>query len=360
MLYNLLFPYVATSHFANLLHYITFRCTLAVICSLAICLIFGKKIINRLKKCQGIGQPIRDCVSHQNKIGTPTMGGVLIIIAILVSSLLFADLTNPYVWIVLFVLVSLGILGFLDDYLKIKQKHHQGIAARTKLLIQITISVVAYYAIQYSYTIPLANYLTFPFFKNLLLNLGHMYLPFAVMVIIGSSNAVNLTDGLDGLAIVPIGIVVGCLGIISYAVGHNVYANYLQIIHIPKMSELTVVCSAITGASIGFLWFNAKPAEVFMGDTGSLSLGGVIGVISIIIKQELTLSILGGLFVIETLSVIMQVCYFKLTKGKRIFLMAPIHHHFEKLGWPESKIVIRFWIAALIFALLGLCSLKIR
>jgi phospho-N-acetylmuramoyl-pentapeptide-transferase len=272
-----------------------------------------------------------------------------------------ANLSNPYIWIVLFVLVSFGILGFIDDYKKVVSKNnYRGVSGRMKLVIQFIISALAFIAILYFSRPEFATQLAFPFFKNLFWDLGYFYIPFAMVVIIGSSNAVNLTDGLDGLAIGSIAIAVASFGLISYLVGNSIYANYLQIIHVPHVGELTVLCAAIIGSSLGFLWYNAQPAEIFMGDTGSLSLGGVIGTISVITKHELVLFIIGGVFVIETLSVIIQVFYFKRTGGKRIFLMAPLHHHFEKKGWPESKVVIRFWILAIVFALIGLSSLKLR
>jgi phospho-N-acetylmuramoyl-pentapeptide-transferase len=308
------------------------------------------------------GQPIRDDgpASHFSKAGTPTMGGLMILGATTLTTLLLANLSNPYIWIVLFVLVSFGILGLIDDYKKVSKNNYRGVSGRIKLVIQFVISALAFIAILYFSRPEFATQLAFPFFKNLFWDLGYFYIPFAMVVIIGSSNAVNLTDGLDGLAIGSIAIAVASFGLISYLVGNSIYANYLQIIHVPHVGELTVLCAAIIGSSLGFLWYNAQPAEIFMGDTGSLSLGGVIGTISVITKHELVLCIIGGVFVIETLSVIIQVFYFKRTGGKRIFLMAPLHHHFEKKGWPESKVVIRFWILAIVFALIGLSSLKLR
>lgn len=360
MLYNLLLPYINKLHIANLLHYVTFRSGIAILLSLTISFLIGPRLIQFLKTLQGSGQPIRDFVpEHKSKSGTPTMGGIMILIATLVTVLLLTDLTNYYVWIVLFVLISLGILGFIDDYAKVTENNHRGISGKKKLLFQFIISFIACIAVQ-KIAGNHATYLAFPFIKNLLIDMGYFYVPFGVFVVVGSSNAVNLTDGLDGLAIVPIIIAAGSFGIISYVVGNSFYASYLQIIHVQYVSELTVLCAALVGSGLGFLWFNAQPAEVFMGDTGSLALGGCIGIISVITKHEIVLGIIGGLFVIEALSVILQVYYFKLTGGKRIFKMAPLHHHFEKLGWSESKVVIRFWILAVIFALIGLASLKLR
>ncbi len=362
MLYNLLTPYASSSHVANLLKYITFRSGLAIIISLSFCFIFGPWIINCLKICQKLGQPIRDDgpESHKSKAGTPTMGGLMIIGGTTLSTLLLADLTNPFIWTVLFVLISFGLLGFADDYLKVTKQNTKGISGRKKMLVQALVSIIVFVAIQnYSQT-AYVTYLVFPFLKNFLIDLGYFYIPFVAIVIIGSSNAVNLTDGLDGLATVPIAITALCFGIFSYLVGNIVFANYLQLIYVPQVGELAIICAAIVGSSLGFLWYNAQPAEIFMGDTGSLSLGGALGTISVITKHELVLAIVGGLFVLEALSVIIQVYYFKLTGGKRIFRMAPLHHHFEKSGWPESKVVVRFWILGVIFGLLGLATLKLR
>lgn len=361
MLYNLLLPYVHNSHIANLFHYITFRSSLAILISLIFCFLIGPRLIRFLHTLQKHGQPIRSDgpESHQMKAGTPTMGGIMIILSVCFSTLLLADLTNKYIWIALFGFISFGIVGFIDDYAKITKNNHKGIRSKNKFLLQILISLIICISLQYAGN-PGDNQLAIPFFKNLLLNLGYFYIPFAMFVIVGASNAVNLTDGLDGLATVPIALTAGSFALISYLAGNHIYANYLQIMYIPNSGELTIFCASIAGASLGFLWFNAQPAEVFMGDTGSLSLGGVLGVISIITKHELVLGIIGGLFVIETISVILQVYYFKTTNGKRIFKMAPLHHHFEKNGWAESKVVIRFWIIAVIFALIGLSSLKLR
>jgi phospho-N-acetylmuramoyl-pentapeptide-transferase len=362
MLYNLLTPYAAESHIANLFRYITFRSGLAIVISLSFCFIFGPCIIKYLRKWQKLGQPIRDDgpETHKSKAGTPTMGGVMMIGGIVLATLLVADLTNPFIWITLFVFISFAILGFMDDYLKVSKRNTKGVSGKAKMAVQLLVSVIACFLIQTYSANDHINQLAFPFFKSFLLDLGIFYIPFVAIVIIGSSNAVNLTDGLDGLASVPIAITALCFGIFSYVVGNIIFANYLQLIYVPHVGELAIICAAIVGSSLGFLWFNAQPAEVFMGDTGSLSLGGALGVISVIIKHEIVLAIVGGLFVIEALSVIIQVYYFKFTKGKRIFLMAPLHHHFEKAGWPESKVVVRFWILGVIFGLIGLATLKLR
>jgi phospho-N-acetylmuramoyl-pentapeptide-transferase len=362
MLYNLLAPYAYKFHVANLFTYISFRSGLAILLSMIMCFLIGPRLIAYLRAIQKNGQPIRSDgpQSHFKKAGTPTMGGLIILASTIFSTLLVANLSNPYIWVCLFVLVTFGMLGFIDDYTKVSKNNYHGISGKKKLVIQFLVSIIVFVVIHYYAKSEHATQLAFPFFKNLFLDLGYFYIPFTMFVIIGSSNAVNLTDGLDGLAIGTIAIAVASFGLISYLVGNSIYANYLQIIHVPVVGELTVLCSAIIGSSIGFLWYNSKPAEIFMGDIGSLSLGGVLGTISVITKHELVLGIIGGVFVVETLSVIMQVLYFKKTSGKRLFLMAPLHHHFEQKGWPESKVVIRFWILAIIFALIGLSSLKLR
>jgi phospho-N-acetylmuramoyl-pentapeptide-transferase len=362
MLYNFLSPYINKLHIANLFHYITLRSGLAILISLTLCFIIGPKLIRNLRTLQKFGQPIRDDgpETHKEKAGTPTMGGIMIIGSVIFSTLLLANLANPYIWIVSLVLIAFGILGFLDDYAKIKKNNYKGVSGKMKLLIQLIVSAIACILIEYYTPKTIATQLNIPFFKSLFIDLGYFYIPFSIIVIIGSSNAVNLTDGLDGLATVPIAIAAGSFGLISYLVGNSLYSDYLQITHIQGVGELTIFCCAIVGGCLGFLWFNAQPAEIFMGDTGSLSLGGALGTISVIVKHEIILSIIGGLFVVETMSVIIQVYYFKATGGKRIFKMAPLHHHFEKHGWKESKVVIRFWIIAMIFALIGLSSLKLR
>lgn len=347
----------------NIFRYITFRSGCAVLTALLLSMFFGPKIINKLKQIQPLGQPIRTDgpQSHlQTKKGTPTMGGLIILFSVLISILLWADLSNPYIWIVLFVTLSFGVLGFYDDYLKVTKRNSKGVSGKFKLVAQVLVSIIACVFIQKNSAPDFYSHLTVPFFKNIVINLGPIYIIFVTIVIVGASNAVNLTDGLDGLAIGPIIIATGCFAIICYLVGNAIFSSYLQIHFVPGVGELTVFCSALVGASLGFLWYNAPPARVFMGDTGSLALGGSLGTMSVITKHEFVLAIIGGLFVIEALSVIMQVYYYKITGGRRIFLMAPIHHHFEKKGWPETTIVIRFWIVAIIFALLGLSTLKLR
>jgi phospho-N-acetylmuramoyl-pentapeptide-transferase len=362
MLYNLLAPLAEQHQFFNLFRYLTFRSGGALLTALTICFIFGPAIIRWLKSKQGEGQPIRadGPESHLlTKKGTPTMGGIMILLAVTVSTLLWADLSNHYVWIVMAVTIGFGILGFCDDYVKLTKRNSGGISARAKMLGQILIAFGAGWWIMSVAPEHLQTHLTMPFFKDILINLGWLYIPFVIIVMVGASNAVNLTDGLDGLAIVPVMIVAGCFALIAYLIGHIKFAEYLQIHYIVGSGELSIFCAAIVGASLGFLWFNAPPAMVFMGDTGSLSLGGAIGAIAVIVKHELVLVIMGGLFVAEAVSVIIQVASFKLT-GKRVFRMAPLHHHFEKLGWKEPTIVIRFWIVSSILALLALSTLKIR
>lgn len=359
MLYNLLAEH---NSLFNILRYITFRSGGAVFTALFLSFYIGPKVIRWLKSKQAEGQPIRldGPESHIiSKKGTPTMGGLMILISVTISTLLWSDLKNPYMWIVLFVMLSFGMIGFFDDYLKLTKRNSKGLSSRKKILGQAVFSLVAVLLIQMVATPTLASHISVPFFKNVLIDAGIFYIPFAMIVLIGASNAVNLTDGLDGLAIVPIMIVAGCFALIAYLIGRTDFSGYLQLNFVAGAGELAVFCAALVGASLGFLWFNAQPAEVFMGDTGSLSLGGALGAISVITKHEFVLAIIGGLFVVEALSVIIQVVSFK-TRGKRVFKMAPIHHHFEKIGWSESKVVIRFWIIACIFALLGLATLKIR
>ncbi|MDR3424675.1 MAG: phospho-N-acetylmuramoyl-pentapeptide-transferase [Alphaproteobacteria bacterium] len=361
MLFHLLSPFAHNFILFNLFRYITFRTGCAMATSLLICFIFGSAIIRWLKERQGDGQPIRDDgpESHLKKKGTPTMGGLMILISVIASTLLWADLSNLYTWAVLFVTVGFGLVGFVDDYRKLTRRSSDGVPGRVRLAIQVIIAALAVFAIT-SVAPPLtANGLAIPFVKDYLLQLGVFFVPFAVFVIVGASNAVNLTDGLDGLATVPVIIAALCFIIITYLVGNLVFANYLQIQHVQGAGELSVFCGALVGACLGFLWFNAPPAQVFMGDTGSLALGSALGTISVIVKHELVLAIIGGLFVMETLSVVIQVASFKLT-GKRVFRMAPIHHHFEKLGWSEPTVVIRFWIIACILGLVGLSTLKLR
>ncbi len=362
MLFNLLFPLADEFGLFNLFRYITFRTGGAMITALVISFVLGPPLIRWLRRQQGEGQPIRDDgpESHPlTKKGTPTMGGFLILIALSVATLLWADLTNRYVWAVMMVTVGFGGIGFIDDTIKLSTRSSHGLSGKIKLTAEVIISLVAVYWITQIADDPLATGLAVPFFKNLLIELGWFFLPVGAFVLVGASNAVNLTDGLDGLAIVPVMIVAGCFLLISYLAGNAVFAGYLQIHGVPGAGELAVFCGALVGASLGFLWFNAPPAMVFMGDTGSLSVGGALGAISVITKHELVLAIIGGLFVLETVSVIVQVVSFKLT-GRRVFRMAPLHHHFEKKGWAEQTIVIRFWIIAMILALAGLSTLKLR
>jgi phospho-N-acetylmuramoyl-pentapeptide-transferase len=361
MLFNLLAPLADNLQVFNLFRYITFRTGGAIMTALLLSFLVGPAIISWLRSQQGSGQPIREDgpESHFTKAGTPTMGGFLILLAIIVSTLLWADLTNAYVWMVLLVTVGFGLVGFADDYLKISYRSSRGLSGKLKLLLEVFIAGAAAYWVLTITSEPLASGLALPFFKSILVELGWFFIPFSVIVMVGASNAVNLTDGLDGLAIVPVMIGAGCFGFIAYFVGNAVFADYLQVLHIPGAGELAVFCGALVGASLGFLWFNAPPAMVFMGDTGSLAVGGALGAISVITKHELVLAIIGGVFVLETVSVIVQVVSFRLT-GKRVFAMAPLHHHFEKKGWAESTIVIRFWIIALILALIGLSTLKLR
>ena len=361
MLYSFLTSLVETFSFLNVFKYITFRIGLSVITSLIIIFLIGNPLINYLAKKQITG-PIRQDgpIDHIiKKSGTPTMGGLMILIGIIVSTLLWSDLKNIYIWIVLFVCTSLGLLGFLDDYLKIKFKNSSGINAKLKFFGQFVIALIAILVLVYFTDHRTILNLYFPFFKNLILNMGLFFIPFGIFVIIGSSNAVNLTDGLDGLATVPVMLVALSFSLICYLVGNTIFSNYLQIQYVPNVGELSVFCGSIVGSCLGFLWYNAPPAKIFMGDTGSLSLGGSIASVAIIVKHEIVLAIVGGLFVLETASVIIQVVSFKLT-GKRVFKMAPIHHHFEKKGWAESTVVIRFWIISIILALIGLATLKLR
>ena len=361
MLYSFLTSLIESFSFLNVFKYITFRTGLSVVTSLTIIFLIGNPLINYFARKQITG-PIRQDgpIDHIiKKSGTPTMGGLMILIGIVVSTVLWADLNNIYIWIVLFVCTSLGILGFLDDYLKIKFKNSIGINAKLKFLWQFLISLTAIIVLFYFTDHENISKLYIPFFKNLILNMGLFFIPFGIFVIIGSSNAVNLTDGLDGLATVPVMLVALSFSLICYLVGNTIFANYLQIQYIPEVGELSVFCGSIVGSCLGFLWYNAPPAKIFMGDTGSLSLGGSVASVAIIAKHEIVLAIIGGLFVLETASVIIQVVSYKLT-GKRVFKMAPIHHHFEKKGWAESTVVIRFWIISIILAMIGLATLKLR
>lgn len=362
MLYNLLYPLAEHFQIFNLFRYITFRSAGAFFTALMLSFFLIPILIRFLRKKFNKGQPIRSDgpEQHHSKAGTPTMGGLAIIFSVIVGSLLWGDLKNQYLWVVLFVTFMCALLGSIDDYLKLAKYNTKGVPGKLKLLTQFVTVIIVGLWIQNIADISYNSHITLPFFKDTIINLGWFYLPFIAVVIIGSSNAVNLTDGLDGLAIMPIVIATGCFAIIAYLTGSSKFASYLQIQYVEGSAELAVFCASLIGAGLGFLWYNAQPAEIFMGDVGSLACGGAIGTISVIVKQEIMLAIIGGLFVIEALSVIIQVYYYKLTGGKRFFKMAPIHHHFEKSGWSESKVVARFWIISLIFAILGLLTLKIR
>ncbi|WP_413719863.1 phospho-N-acetylmuramoyl-pentapeptide-transferase [Silicimonas sp. MF1-12-2] len=347
--------------FFNLFRYITFRAGGAFFTALVFGFLFGRPLINLLRQKQKHGQPIRDDGPEGHiisKAGTPTMGGVLILGALVTSSLLWARLDEGFVWMLLFVTVAFGAIGFIDDYQKVTRNSHAGVSGRARLAIGFAIAAIAGFWAIWLHPEPLQNHLAIPV-VSLLLNLGILFVPFAMLVIVGSANAVNLTDGLDGLAIMPVMIAAGSLGVIAYAVGRTDFTEYLGINYVPGTGEILIFTAGLIGGGLGFLWYNAPPAAVFMGDTGSLALGGALGAIAVATKHEIVLAIIGGLFVVEALSVIIQVFYFKMT-GKRVFLMAPIHHHFEKKGWAEPQIVIRFWIISLILALVGLATLKVR
>jgi len=362
MLYHLLVPLAEDFGALNVFRYLTFRTGGAVITALIVSFLFGPVLIETLKNRQQEGQPIRDDGPESHlltKKGTPTMGGLLILIALTTTTLLWSDLSNGFVWAALGVTIAFGIIGFLDDFMKVSKRDSSGLSGKLKFLPQVVITVVTAFWIMRNLPPELRTVVAVPFFKDTLLEFGWMFVAFAVLVMVGASNSVNLTDGLDGLAIVPVMIAAGVFALIAYLVGHSVFANYLQIHHVKGTGELAIFCGAIVGAGLGFLWFNAPPAKVFMGDTGSLSLGAALGAVSVITKHELVLAIVGGLFVLETVSVIVQVLSYRLT-GKRVFAMAPLHHHFEKKGWAESTIVIRFWIIASILALAGLATLKLR
>ena len=361
MLYNLVLGLIDQYTFLNVFKYLTVRTGLAMFTSMLIVLLVGTPFINFFSARQ-ILNPIRDDGPTDHiikKIGTPTMGGVLILLGLFSGILLWGDLSNNYVWFLLYIVTSYGLLGAYDDYKKIKFNNSSGISFKFKIIAQILIALLGILILmQLSQNDQLKD-LYFPFFKNLVINLGWFFIPFAVFIIVGSSNAVNLTDGLDGLATVPVILVAACFAFISYVTGNIVFSEYLQILYIEGMGEASVFCGSIIGACLGFLWFNAPPAKIFMGDTGSLALGGSLGAVGIITKHEIVLAITGGLFVLEAVSVIVQVLSFKLT-GKRVFKMAPIHHHFEKKGWAESTVVIRFWIISIILAMIGLATLKLR
>lgn len=362
MLFHLFVMLAEDISLFNVFRYLTFRTGAAVLTALFIGFIVGPSLIRLLKSRQIGGQPIREDGPETHlltKRGTPTMGGFLILLSLTISTLLWADLTNGFVWVVLMVTLCFGAIGFLDDYRKVTRRHSGGLPGRAKLALLAMISISAALWITDLTPEPLRDMVAVPIFKDVLLDFGVAYLIVALLVIVGTSNAVNLTDGLDGLAIVPVMIAIGVFALIAYLAGNAVFSDYLQIHYVPGAGELAVFCGALVGSGLGFLWFNAPPARVFMGDTGSLALGGALGTIAVITKHELVLAIVGGLFVLETISVIVQVVSFKLT-GKRVFRMAPLHHHFEKKGWAEPTIVIRFWIIASVLALIGLSTLKLR
>ena len=359
MIYHLLYPLHTTLSVFNVFRYITFRTIYASLTAFLICFLLGPWVIRKLSAMQ-VGQYIREDgpENHLKKAGTPTMGGVLIIFSVVASTLLWTDLSNRYVWIVLLATTGFGLIGFVDDYLMQVKKHSTGLTARGKLLLQIILAFFIGYLVWK--TPGFSTTVTIPFFKNLSPDPGWGYIPFAALVIVGASNAVNLTDGLDGLAIGPVIIAAATYMILAYVAGHFRIAEYLQINFVAGSGEVAVYCGALAGAGLGFLWFNAYPAQVFMGDVGSLSMGASLGVTAVITKQEILLTLIGGLFVIEALSVIFQVGFFKVTKGRRIFRMAPLHHHFELKGWPEPKVIVRFWIIAIALALVSMSTLKLR
>jgi phospho-N-acetylmuramoyl-pentapeptide-transferase len=359
MLYHLLYPLHTTFSGFNVFKYITFRSAGAVLTSLIVSFLLGPPVIAWLRRLK-VGQHVRDDgpQTHLSKQGTPTMGGVLIIAALTISVLLWSDFENKYVWVVLFATLAFGGIGFWDDYLKVVKKRSTGLRAYQKFGLQIIASIVIGVFL-YNPADPHSTSLSVPFIKQFFINLGWFYIPFITVVIVGSSNAVNLTDGLDGLAIGLVGIASAANAVIVYLGGNKIISDYLKILYIPGSGELSIFCGAMLGASLGFLWYNAHPAEVFMGDVGSLSLGGALGTLAVVTKHELILVVVGGIFVAETLSVALQVASYKLT-GKRIFKMAPIHHHFEQIGWPESKVIVRFWVVGIILALVSIGSLKLR
>ena len=361
MLYHFLYPLHTEYSVFNVFRYVTFRTACAALTALLISFLLGPWLIRRLEDFQ-IGEHIREegPEHHQIKAGTPTMGGLLILSAIVIPTLLWADLRNTFVWIALAMTIGYAAIGLADDFLKLHRKRSGGLAGRWKLVFQIALALaLAGYLLQLSFRGSYSTELLFPFFKDVRPDLSWAFVPFAVLVVVGASNAVNLTDGLDGLAVGTVLIAAAAYTVLTYVTGHAQFSAYLDLIHIPRIWELTIFGGAMVGASLGFLWFNCYPAQVFMGDVGSLALGGAIGTVALLIKQELLLILVGGLFVVEALSVIIQVTSFKLT-GKRVFRMAPLHHHFELVGWKEPKVIIRFWIVAIIFALASLTTLKIR
>ena len=345
----------------NVFRYITFRTGGAIFTSLIFVMLFGPGVIDLLRVKQGKGQPIREDgpETHLLKTGTPTMGGLMILAGVTVATLLWANLSNPYIWIVLGVTLAFGGLGFYDDFLKVTRRTTSGVSSGARLGIEILVAAIATGCVMWISPPDTSGVLTIPFFKNLVFHLGPFFILFGVLVIAGAGNAVNLTDGLDGLAIVPVMIAAATFGLIAYLIGNAKFAQYLQIHYVPGTGELAIICGALIGAGLGFLWFNAPPAMIFMGDTGSLALGGALGAIAVATKHEIVLAIVGGLFVLETLSVIIQVASYKMT-GRRVFRMAPLHHHYEQQGWQESTVVVRFWIISVVLALIGLATLKLR
>jgi phospho-N-acetylmuramoyl-pentapeptide-transferase len=344
----------------RVIHYLTFRAIVSVLCALMISLLFGPMMIEKLTN-KKIGQSVRQDgpQSHYTKSGTPTMGGTMIIFAVAITTLLCADLSNRYIWVVLIVTLSHGVIGFLDDYKKVLLGNSDGLSARAKYFGQSIVAICAAVYLYLTAQVPAETQLIVPFFKNITIDMGWAYIVLTYFVIVGSSNAVNLTDGLDGLAIMPTVLIAAALAIFAYLSGHSNFAQYLQIPHIPKSGELVVFCAALVGSGLGFLWFNAYPAMVFMGDVGALALGAALGIVAVLVRQEIVLVIMGGIFVMETVSVIIQVASYK-TRKKRVFLMAPIHHHFELKGWPEPRVIVRFWIISVVLVLIGLSTLKLR
>lgn len=364
MLYEWLAPLGEEYQIFNLLNYITFRTGASIMTAMLVAFVLGPKMIDWLRVKQGKGQPIREDGPQGHivaKAGTPTMGGLLILLSVVISTLLWGDLRSPFLWTVFMVTVGFGLIGFYDDYLKVSRQSHKGFSGKVRLLLEFVIAAIAVWVL--TGVIPseggMNTGLAIPLLKDYWINLGVFFIPFGCLVIVGSANAVNLTDGLDGLAIVPVMIACSAFAFIAYLVGNAIFSDYLGIPFVPGSSEVTIFLGAIIGASLGFLWYNAPPAMIFMGDTGSLALGGALGTTAVAIKHEIVLAIIGGLFVLEAVSVIVQVASFKLT-GKRVFRMAPIHHHYEQKGWQEPTIVIRFWIISIILALIGLATLKLR
>lgn len=347
-------------HTFSVFQYITLRSVFAAITALIISLLVGPIVIKKLTKAQ-IGQVVRNegPKSHYSKAGTPTMGGVLVLISIIFSTLLWCDLKNKYIWIVILVTTLFGYIGWVDDYRKLIHKNSRGLSSKAKYFLQSILAIIAAFVLFFTANTAIETSLIVPFFKSVIIPLGFFYIVLTYFVIVGTSNAVNLTDGLDGLAIMPIVLIGGALGIFAYVSGHLNFAEYLAMPYVAKSGELCVFCSALVGAGLGFLWFNAYPAQIFMGDVGSLALGAALGTVAVIVRQELVLFIMGGVFVIETLSVVLQVCSYKL-RGKRIFKMAPIHHHYELAGWPEPRVIVRFWIITVVLVLIGLATLKLR